>query len=1057
LAPDPQTIYRQLVVAFGQSGADALIQQMGSVSQSLQGVQQQAGKAGGAIKGFGKAAGASLRGVTALGLGISSTAVAMKTMGIDLVSSQRQLFEFNKGLLASRVLFAKYGENITQTRQRIIDLKNEYEFTRDELLSLQKQFQTGFTYLPVKQMTSYMRFLADATGETSSEMASLDQVFQGISQKMPIFEQMLRGNKDMLAGTGRDMLDAMFVTGQIGTSDYKQASGAIASAGAASRGSDIEQDLMREQLENVRRLITTGEDIQIEMATQLQPVVGKISSLVESNRDAVVKSAAISGNILRVVSVMGGFGAASGAMRILRGGQGANIMGRAANIRSGVATTGRVSRWGGTAGRIGMSGVRGVAGYGAASTAGAFGATSMSGAMGAGSSGLMAGVGVAGVTLASAFAVALGGLAVGGLIADQFIESFDGTAKQMQSQTEKDLSLKMSSVNMLRDAGQGDVADQLERKYEKIAELETKINKDLADRQGGGALSGKGWANAGAAVFGTDDFIERSEKALKKEYEMRDSLRRQASQMMVKAKDQISAQEEAMKNEQERQSAIERVRATMQMVTFEIERQDALVESQVSAYNTLIQLKSISGGASSDLGLGGSSGMRVDIIDDINKSISARTGAISALQSLQGMISERASDQGRDADPQSRIDEIVTKLKEAKDSGAGISEEFINSITQGLAGGIATREILMKIRDLQSEIGQKEVQRIDVINSTVKEYEGLESQARTAESLLGNQVQLAQNLAMGVGASASMIFQQVQAVERVIQVLQKQRSEMELIYQSQMATAEAAGNVELARTLEFQMTSQLLELDNKITAERSKQAGLSKTIRDGWVSAVSSMMTGEGMFTKIVVDQNTRLGGMMAATGNKTTGLRTGFAGRGFESSQRFVPGGINGDNSGITSGWQEALSSGNPLASLFSSTGGSLDPKKISEAMMEWQKNIGSGLGTGAAGAGGSIYGTSELLQLQTDHFKEWGSHGIKINADTPLPVSIMNNDSSLVEAATSSGKGSGGLTVGLNETDRKKVVDAVVVELTKGMVEVSKKASRNAVDDLAVGHSRL
>jgi len=1050
---DPQAIYRSLVVTFGQQGADQLVQQLGQVSQSFDKTGKQATRASKLVGGFGKVASGTVRGITALGVGVSSTALAMRSLGIDLVSSQRQLFEFNKGLLASRVLFAKYGESVSQTRARIVALKDEYEFTRSELLSLQKQFQTGFTYLPIQQMTGYMRFLADATGESSAEMAALDQIFQGISQKMPIFEQMLRGNKEMLEGTGRDILDTMFVTGQLGTAEYKQGSGAISAANITNRSRDPGQQTMRDQLESVRRIVTVGEDIQIKMAEQMQPAINLISQTLEQNRDAAVKTAAITGNILRVVSVLGGFGAAGGAMRILRGGIGArgtSSLGRTASVmgrRRLRQLSPHTARASSTAGRVGGTALR---------TAGGAAMTYMStnvgtlgvGALSAGTyGGGAAGVAAVGVTIAGAFAAAVGGFKVGTMIYEEFVLGLSGLKETMNSQSETSFQQKSGQANRLRGMVPNEELDALIKKQEKIRDLELEINSDQTDRMGG---MGSTFAN----LF--TDPLERSADAMSDQHKQMNRLRREASETLTELKDQVKAEEAAYKAEQERQGAIERIRAAMQLVTFEVERQEALLDSQIGAYQTLIQLQSMGGGGSINLGFGYEPGQQAALLDDLDRSISSRHGAIAALQNLNEIINQRQEGDGRDGarPPVEQLDAIKEALQQAADSGSGISEKMLDNITEGLAEGISAREVMIQILQLQTEIGQKEVQRNDIVSSVSQKYAGLEEQARAAEGVLANQVQLSQNLAMGVGASASMIFRQVQAIEAVIQAIQAQRREMELSYQAEIQMLEASGKIEEAKRLEFQMTTELLEMDGKITSERTKQAGLSKTIRDGWVSAISSMMTGEGMFTKIVVDQNTRLGGMMAATNNRTVGVRTGFGGRGFENSQRYVPGGIIGDNSGLTDEWLQSMTESNPLASLFTQASGALDPAEVSKAVMSWMSETGRHLGTGAAGAEGSRYGTSEFLDgsdRPSGSISRTSTGSPDSISRTPIdPPTSSSGTASLIERATASAVDTYRVRIELIPSDKRQIVEELKKEIYRSFRMITESAAHKVVDDL-------
>jgi len=302
--------------------------------------------------------------------------------------------------------------------------------------------------------------------------------------------------------------------------------------------------------------------------------------------------------------------------------------------------------------------------------------------------------------------------------------------------------------------------------------------------------------------------------------------------------------------------------------------------------------------------------------------------------------------------------------------------------------------------------------------------------ASAMSSLMATQVSLADNLAMGVGASAQMRFEQVDALQREIEIMREQQS---MLIQREQQVAEElrarGASEEDVRAAIYQAQTQRLEIEDKILQKQQQQASVTRVIRDGWVSAISAMMTGNGMFTKIVIDQNKRVGTMMSATENATTGLRTGFAGRGFTESQRYTPGGISGSNDGVTDAWGNAMTTGNPLSGF----NGGKNAADVAKAWSQWQESIGRNMGTSAAGAGNVRYGTSELLERINDSVQR---PVILQTEGPPLPVQVTN-------AAQK-------IEVSVTPQDMKTMVAELIKQFTMVMKTVTEAAQDKVMEEM-------
>ena len=145
-------------------------------------------------------------------------------------------------------------------------------------------------------------------------------------------------------------------------------------------------------------------------------------------------------------------------------------------------------------------------------------------------------------------------------------------------------------------------------------------------------------------------------------------------------------------------------------------------------------------------------------------------------------------------------------------------------------------------------------------------------------------VQLTDNFAIGVGASRDQRIKQFEAEEKTIGVLKEQYN----IQMKQVAAFEASGNMEKANSVR----NEAIDIENKILSVQQQQAAGVKAMRDGWISSLSSMNTGMGGFTEIVMTQNKGLMRMQKLRGSVTSNL-TGSAARGagYATTERFVAG----------------------------------------------------------------------------------------------------------------------------------------------------------------------
>lgn len=244
----------------------------------------------------------------------------------------------------------------------------------------------------------------------------------------------------------------------------------------------------------------------------------------------------------------------------------------------------------------------------------------------------------------------------------------------------------------------------------------------------------------------------------------------------------------------------------------------------------------------------------------------------------------------------------------------------------------------------------------------------------TRSSLMRTQIELADNLAMGVAASAEMRVEMARQIGReVVELRQRlgfidqERKHWESVLQDQNSS-------EMQRLAAQQGLKQLgidrLKVEGEIMSKVHEQARVTRALRDGWISAINAMSTGTGMFTKIAIDANTRVGTLMASAPEEVVGIATGAARRagqgmmGLTGSTRYSPTGVgvltNFQGAGARAGAPTAAW-GNKLVHPIPAVGGgsAAAAGNIAVSLLEEIANNTSGAMAGAAGA---LYGTSGL-----------------------------------------------------------------------------------------------
>jgi len=184
--------------------------------------------------------------------------------------------------------------------------------------------------------------------------------------------------------------------------------------------------------------------------------------------------------------------------------------------------------------------------------------------------------------------------------------------------------------------------------------------------------------------------------------------------------------------------------------------------------------------------------------------------------------------------------------------------------------------ILGRELKLQTSITQQlaglEKERADTIVDSIHNERAQSLKLSQQEATYASQmVELYDNFAIGVGASVAMRMKAFQAEGQNIKILQEER---------QMIIDKInEENLSLAENKKLQ--SDIQEIDNQILSSEQKRAQQTRSVKDGWISAISAMNTGAGVFSEIIMTGQQNVAQVSRLPGSIRSSMSGAYAGRG--------------------------------------------------------------------------------------------------------------------------------------------------------------------------------
>jgi hypothetical protein len=257
--------------------------------------------------------------------------------------------------------------------------------------------------------------------------------------------------------------------------------------------------------------------------------------------------------------------------------------------------------------------------------------------------------------------------------------------------------------------------------------------------------------------------------------------------------------------------------------------QTSLLSARKSYIDSLITKGNIEGGVS-----------RGDVQGSINQAVTDNAARKAMIQKAL-----QSAEVAKNAVSESTLSEYYTNSAASK--GKYISpEEAKKMAKESLQSGEYKTKIQTEQVELEKELNLLNKERSDIVLSILKQDQARLELIGQEVSLADSMISMMDNYAIGIGASVEMRMRSVEASMRELDVVK------ENVKLAEDMVKKDPKNIEAQKALN--------ELKQKELSITSSIADKTKAMRDGWISAISASTQGQGMITKVMIDQNKNLG-----------------------------------------------------------------------------------------------------------------------------------------------------------------------------------------------------
>lgn len=766
--------------------------------------------------------------------------------------------EYNKSLLATAASVNRLGIGIGYMQKSLEGVSKETTLTRQETVKLFDQYQEGMRLVSIRQFAKMMSRIKDIVGADAAAIAKMQKAIVSLSEAYPSLAaglaDMEEGDERILKGKIRNLL----LIGKIGAAEYKQLSAFISGNQQRTAAEKKILEQKQAQIKAVNEFKRQWEAASMVLGEQLLPIVEKLAewlkNIQEYTRDweiTLVKIAAIYAGLK-----IGGFLLATGGS-VVTGAIAGKIAGRviAGRIAGGAAVTGG----GMLLGKTLAGGATAAAPY--VFPAGAVTGTTV-GTVATGATavaGTVAGVGIGTIALgATAALIALGSAAV--LLSDDFAEAagnLDIVQKIVSNRANvsdpskgkffdiERMSLQtpgFSAAPGLNAAVKKERREKFEAEkiFQERARKTEEKQRELAQKEHKAFLKNRqkiieAEQEADAKSMQTTGIGSMQTELWKKRDEMKEKIK--AAEGNVKLAQTNLETEKGTTQElvlakaalQDEKDILAVIEARQENIILLMEKQRTLVEKMQGLYqvqgaelDAMITKMSITGDINVDEMMSGMKG----VLKTLDETIESRRLYVKFLE-MEDPIATKAA------------------LKAEKDNeNRTKAQRAMFKIWADLQGkGLEDLDVKKAIVEQEAKITDEIKERVGWLKKGKNIMDGTLGLLQAQATHTGLMIQLADNYAIGVAASAKIRRKEYDQQGEIIQMLKVKRAIAQQAYMKDQQ------NLDLLKDIQ--------EIDNAIAQSAIKQATSVKSMRDGWVSAISAMNTGAGAFTEIIIDAET--------------------------------------------------------------------------------------------------------------------------------------------------------------------------------------------------------
>jgi hypothetical protein len=269
-------------------------------------------------------------------------------------------------------------------------------------------------------------------------------------------------------------------------------------------------------------------------------------------------------------------------------------------------------------------------------------------------------------------------------------------------------------------------------------------------------------------------------------------------------------------------------------------------------------------------------------------------------------------------------------------------------------GGMDDPEKLAEVQRIQTQLLEINKQRTEAAKMFIKENEPQIEQEKSRISLAEQSIALADSAGLGLRAQVGQRKELINLINTQLALNEKQLQRA----LQEKAEAERRGDTYKV----FEIESEILKIRQEQVSAVQKQAEASKSMREGWIGAISAMTQGAGVFSRILITQDKALGNLQFASPDRIATLMGGGVSGGRTQSARWTPGGfVEGAAGSYENGvlGQYGIPSGSGI-------------QGIAAAMIAWQASVGSKMNPSAAAFGVGPQGTAEVTTAVSEGFKK-------------------------------------------------------------------------------------